>query len=238
MAGSLDPRGLQIYRGLLGKAMIRTTFEFLMVFAILIVVLHVLLVPRIKSRNFWRFAEWFAIVVIGVGFIIAVGEMRGLTQRRRLQDFDAFIQMRLSNARGRAEDMIAYCRKLVEMSGGSGSSASSEFHEAEQWAVAAAEALRTRYETDDWLRFLEKNSSVNTSEDPVIQQLKLPLLELLAEMKNGRTSMREQAKELNRRGQLLWLSPFSPWLLVIGLALRITKVSADWRMESVRTHES
>ncbi len=113
-------------------------------------------------------------------------------------------------------------------------SASSQFQEAERWAVAAAEALRTQYETEDWLRFLEKSSSVNPSEHPIIQQLKLPLLLLLAEMQNRRIRMGEQARELNRRGQLLWLSPFSPWLLVIGFAVRLAKVAADWRME-VRT---
>jgi len=208
---------------------IRTSFEFLMAFAILIVLLHLALIPRIKSRRFWVFAKWLALFVIGVGFIIAVSEMRGLSHRKRLQDFDDFIQMRQSIARGRADEMILYCRKLVAMSSGSQASSSIQFQEAEQWATAAAEALRTRYETDDWLRFLEKNPNVNPAEDPVIQQLKLPLLGLLAELKNGRTNMREQEKELSRKGQLLWLAPFSPWLLAFGFALRLTQVTAGWK---------
>jgi hypothetical protein len=209
--------------------MIRTTFEFLAVFAILTALLHVLLVPKIKWRAFWVFAEWLALLAIGVGLLIASGEVRV----RRLQDFDTFMRTRLDMAHGRAEEMIASCRKLAEMSSNS-PSASSQFQEAERWAVAAAEALHTQYETEDWLRFLEKSSSVNPSEHPIIQQLKLPLLLLLAEMQNRRIRMGEQARELNRRGQLLWLSPFSPWLLVIGFAVRLTKVSADWRIESVR----
>ena len=212
--------------------MIKTTFEFLAVFAILIVLLHLVLIPKIKSRRFWFFAEWFAVFAIAVGFIIAVGEVRGLTQRRRLQDFDAFMQIRQSIARGRAEEMILYCRKLVEMSNSSNSGSSSQFQEAEQWAVAAAGALRPRYETEDWLRFLEKNSSVKPSEDPVIQQLKLSLIVLLGEMRNGHIDMREHEHELNRRGQLFWLAPFSPWLLAFGFALRLSQVSADWMKQS------
>ncbi len=128
--------------------------------------------------------------------------------------------------------MILYCRKLVEMSKSSNSSSSSQFQEAEQWAVAAAGALRPGYETEDWLRFLEKNSSVKPSEDPVIQQLKLSLLVLLGEMRDGYNDLREHAQELNRRGQLFWLAPFSPWLLAFGFALRITQVSADWMKQT------
>jgi len=209
--------------------MIKTTFEFLVVFAILIVLLHLLLIPKVKSRRFWFFALWFAVFAIGVGFIIAVGEVRGLTQRKRLQDFDAFLQMRQSIARGRAQEMILYCRKLVEMSRSSNSASSSQFQEAEEWAVAASGALRPRYETEDWLRFLEKNSSVKPSEDPVIQQLKLSLLVLLGEMRNGYNDLREHEQELNRRGQLFWLAPFSPWLLAFGFALWLTQMSAEWK---------
>jgi hypothetical protein len=215
----------------MGETVIRTSFEFLMAFSILIAALHLALIPKIKSRLFWVLAEWLALFVIGVGFIIAVSEMRGLSHRKRLQDFDDFIQLRQSIARGRAEEMILYCRKLAAMSSSRQASSSIQFQEAQQWAAAAAEALRTRYEADDWLRFLEKNSRVNPVEDPVIQQLKLPLLGLLAEMKNGRMNMREQEKELNRRGQLLWLARFSPWLLTFGFALRLTQVTASWRWQ-------
>ncbi len=45
--------------------MIKTTFEFLVVFAILVVLLHLVLIPKIKSRRFWFFAEWFAVFAIG-----------------------------------------------------------------------------------------------------------------------------------------------------------------------------
>ncbi len=75
-------------------------FEFLAVFAILTVLLHVLLVPKI---------EWFALFAIGVGLLIASGEVRG----RRLQDFDTFMRTRLGPRASRGDDCLlpeACCR--------------------------------------------------------------------------------------------------------------------------------
>lgn len=209
--------------------MINTTFEFIAAFAVLTALLHFFLIPRVKAKRFWLLAEWLALVAIALGFIIAVAEMRGLAQRRRFQDLDIYMQSRTSNARGRAEDMIAVCRRLVEMNGGATSPSAKEFQEALLWAEAAASDLRTRYETLNWLRFLQKSSSVKPNEDQVIQQLKLPILSLLMEMEAGNRSQEEHSKELKRRGHLLWLAPVSPWLLVIGFALRITRVTADWK---------
>ena len=209
--------------------MINTTFGFLAAFVVLTALLHILLIPRMKTERVRIFSAWLALVAIAAGLIIAVGEMRSLTQRRRFQDLDAFMQSRASNARGRAEEMIVVCRRLVEMSGGAASPARVEFQEAQRWAEAAASDLRSRYETDNWRRFLQKNSSVKPNEDPVIQQLKLPIVSLLLEMETGRGSLEEHLKALKQRGQLLWLAPVSPWLLVIGFALRLTQVTADWR---------
>jgi hypothetical protein len=209
--------------------MINTTFGFIAGFAVLTALLHVLLIRKTRGKRFWIVAEWLALVTIALGLVIAVAEMRGLTQRRRLQDLDAFMQSRSSNARGRAEDMIAVCRRLVETNGGATSPTAKEFLEALLWAEAAASDLRTRYETLNWLRFLQKNSTVKPNEDQVIQQLKLPILSLLMEMEAVNRNQEEHSKELKRRGQLFWLAPLSPWLLVIGFALRITQVTADWR---------
>jgi hypothetical protein len=168
--------------------------------------------------------------MIAVGFIIVAAETRALGQRRRFQDLDAFMQSRSSIVRGRAEDMIVVCRRFVEMKGGAASTSAKEFQEALLWAEAAASDLRTRYETLNWLRFLQKNSSVKPDEDQLIQQLKLPILSMLMEMEAVNNNQQEHANELKRRGQLLWLGPASPWLLVIGFAFRITQATADWRM--------
>jgi hypothetical protein len=214
--------------------MINTTFGFLTVFVGLTAFLHFLLIPRIKTKRATMGAEWLALVLIALGLVIAVGEMRSLTQRRRFQDLDSFMQSRASNARGRAEDMIAVCRRLVEMNGGASSPSSKEFQEALLWAEAAASDLRTRYETLNWLRFLQKNPSVKPNEDQVIQQLKLPILSLLMEMEAGNRRQEEYSKELKQRGQLVWLAPLSPWLLVFGFGLLLTKVTADWKMELAR----
>jgi uncharacterized membrane protein YidH (DUF202 family) len=212
--------------------MINTTFGFLMVFVALTVFLHFLLLPRIKTKRAAMSTQWLALVMIGLGLIIAVSEMRSLGERRRFQDLDTFMQSRSNNARGRAEDMIAVCRRLVEMNGGTSSPSSKEFQEALLWAEAAASDLRPRYETLNWLRFLQKNSSVRPNEDQVIQQLKLPILSLLMEMETVNRNQVDHAKEMKRRGQLLWLAPHSPWLLIVGVALLLTKATSDWRMES------
>jgi hypothetical protein len=214
---------------------INTTTGFLMFLGLLTMLFHLLLlIPKARLNRFWFMAEWFGLLCIGVGLLTALGQFGALTQRKDLQDLDAYMEFHIRYARSRAEEMVSYCRRLMNTSGTTGSASSSEIEEAQHWAISAAEAVRPSYESYHWRRFLQEHSNVKSSEDAIVQQLKFSVLTLLMEMDQGDRNMQHLLKGVKRRGQLLWLAPVTPWLLVIGFALRITKVTADWKMESGR----
>jgi hypothetical protein len=210
---------------------LNTTFGFLVIFSVLALLFHLLLlIPKARTRRFWLLAESLGLLCVGVGLLIALGEFRTRTQRKDLQELDAYMQFHIRYARSRAEEMVSYCRRLMNTSGRIGSASSSEFDEAERWAISAVEAVRPSYESYQWRRFFQEHSNVKANEDAIVQQLKFSVLTLLMEMDQGDRNMQHLLKGLKRRGQLLWLAPLPPWLLAFGFALLITKVSADWTM--------
>ena len=175
----------------------------------------------------------FALLCICGGLLINLGESRYFTHQKRIQELDAYMRWHSTYAYGRAIDMASFCRRLIVTSGTTGGASPREFQESERWAASAAEALQRGYESYQWRQFLLENRNVKASEDRIIQQLKFSVLTVLMEMNTRDTELQNLFKRSDQRGQLLWLAPTAPWLLVFGFALRITKVGADWRMASV-----
>jgi len=211
--------------------MIETTLGYLAAFVALTLLLHLFLIPKVTKKGVWRFAESLALLCICSGLLISLGESRNLTYQKRIQELDAYMRWHSTYAYGRAIEMASYCRKLVEMSGPAGGVSASKFREAEGWAASAASALQPGYESYRWRQFLQANPSVNADEDPIAQQLKFSVLTMLMEMNSRDGELQNLLQQINQRGQLLRLAPTAPWLLAFGFALRLTKVSADWRLE-------
>jgi hypothetical protein len=214
--------------------MIETTFAYLAGFIVFAVLLHLLMIPKVRKKGVLLLAESLAVLCISGGLLIALGELRNSTHQRRIQELDAYMRWHNTYAYGRAIEMASYCRRLVETSGMSGGDPSSEFREADRWAASAAEALQRGYESYQWRQFLRESSDVKAIEDPIVQQLKFSVLTLLMEMNARDAELQNLFKTLNQRGQLLWLAPTAPWLLAFGFALWLTKVTVDWTMHGRR----
>lgn len=197
----------------------------LAVFFTALFVAHVAFVMWKRSRKFWLIIDYAWLSVAGLALISATAQVRQLRatweQNMLQEDIPGRKEMAFNNAmiyerlyrEGFPYDTWQN-RELV-----------SKFRAAAKWFQAEAEAIKS----DAYEDFLKAHGQIPTDDPPDLAAIKRQTIGYVQQVINlrKRETAAKVAAERSDSEQALFM--LTPWIVAIALALRISKITAEWR---------
>lgn len=203
----------------------------LIAFLVALSIAHVIMLFFKNKPRFWVAVDYVWLGVASLGLIWATADARILLASYYLSydrgRFNSETELARHYAKYSQDYFVNYNFSLwpntPEMN-----KRKRQYRPAADWFTEAVTILKKDADkSDSWNDFIENHGEIGADEDTIIASDKNRILGAIRDTLRARESLRNRLKEMRLTTGEEVLKVFSPFILIIALAIRITKVTAS-----------